>query len=85
MERDAPTAAFQTWLGRSARLKNSGDDVWLYDAEERIVDYIAYGDDTAVNTPPPASLGLWDDTYTTDLDSAVKGQSISLTPNGRGW
>ena len=48
----------------------------------RIVDYVAYGDDTAVNTPPPASLGLWDATYNTDLDNTVNGQSISLTPNG---
>ncbi len=89
--RDAPTAAFQTWLGRNIRLKNSGDDVWLYDNEGRIVDYIAYGNDTAVNTPPPASLGLWDPQYNANLDSSgnsngtngtVKGQSISLTPNG---
>ena len=82
VSRDVPTAAFQTWLGQSAKLKNTGDDVWLYDAETRIVDYIAYGNDTAVNTPPPDSLGLWDATHNQELDNTDPGQSISLTPNG---
>ena len=82
VSRDVPTAAFQTWLGQSAKLKNTGDDVWLYDTETRIVDYVAFGDDTAVNTPPPDSLSLWDATYNQELDNTDPGQSISLTPNG---
>ena len=89
VSRNVSIAAFQAWLGKSARLSNEGDDMWLYDAEGRIVDYLAYGANTAdkqpINTPPPASLGLWDadpDAYTS-LRNTAKGQSISLTPNGR--
>ena len=79
----APDAAFQTWLGQPAKLNNTGDDVWLYDDQTRIVDYIAYGSGSAVNQPPPAALNLWADTYQGDLAGAADGQSISLTPNGQ--
>ncbi len=88
VSRDVSPAAFQAWLGRSARLSNEGDDMWLYDAEGRIVDYVAYGSNTTdkqpINTPPPASLKLWDaepSSYVS-LRNTNKGQSISLTPNG---
>lgn len=79
----ASGAAFQAWLNQPPNLNNAGDDVWLYDSQLRIVDYIAYGSDSAVNTPPPDSLNLWNATYQTSLASASLGQSISLTPNGQ--
>jgi outer membrane protein OmpA-like peptidoglycan-associated protein len=82
-DRQAPKAAFQTWLGQEPKLNNEGDDVWLYDDKLGIVDYIAYGSGTAVNTPPPASLNLWDSKYQSALGKATKGQSISLSANGK--
>ncbi len=83
VSRDVP-AAFQTWLGRNPKLSNSGDDMWLYDAEGRIVDYIAYGPDNEIDSPaPPDTLGLWNKQFSNSLSSAAKGQSISLTPNGQ--
>ncbi|NEO73737.1 GEVED domain-containing protein, partial [Moorena sp. SIO3H5] len=81
-DHQAPDAAFQDWLGNAAKLNNAGEDIWLYDDELKIVDYIAYGSNNAINTPPSAGLNLWDDTYQGDLDGAATGQSISLTPNG---
>lgn len=81
-DHQAADAAFQDWLGSAAKLNNAGEDIWLYDEEFKIVDYIAYGSNNAINTPPSAELNLWDDTYQGDLDGAATGQSISLTPNG---
>lgn len=79
-------AAFQTWLNQPPKLNNTGDDVWLYDSQLRIVDYIAYGvnngSSNAINTPPPTALNLWNTTYQAVLANASAGQSISLTPNG---
>ena len=40
-ERFATGAAFQDWLGSSPKLNNTGDDVWLYDADTRVIDYMA--------------------------------------------
>ncbi|BAZ51458.1 hypothetical protein NIES4103_41070 [Nostoc sp. NIES-4103] len=79
----ATAAAFQTWLGQTPKLNNSGDDVWLYDNQNTIIDYVAYGSGSAVNTPPPSSLNLWDNTYQSSLAGASNGRSISLTPNGQ--
>jgi uncharacterized repeat protein (TIGR01451 family) len=79
----ATGATFQAWLGQSASLNNTGDDVWLYDSQTAIVDYIAYGSGTAINTPPPTSLNLWNTTYQASLSGASNGQSISLTANGQ--
>ncbi|NEO65236.1 MAG: choice-of-anchor E domain-containing protein, partial [Moorea sp. SIO4G2] len=81
-DHQAADAAFQDWLGNAGKLNNAGEDIWLYDDELKIVDYIAYGSNNAINTPPSAELNLWDDTYQRDLDGASTGQSISLTPNG---
>ncbi len=81
-DHQAADAAFQDWLGNARKLNNAGEDIWLYDDELKIVDYIAYGSDNAINTPPSAGLNLWDDTYQGDLDGAATRQSISLTPNG---
>jgi len=75
--------AFQDWAGAtSPRLNNSGDDVWLYDSQNQIIDYIAYGTANGINTPPPSSLNLWDGAYQSSLAGASSGQSISLTRNG---
>jgi uncharacterized repeat protein (TIGR01451 family) len=82
----ATGAAFQAWLGTDPKLNDSGEDLWLYDAQTQIVDYIAYGTTSnsgAINTPPPTTLNLWDSTYQSSLAGATTGQSISLTPNGQ--
>jgi uncharacterized repeat protein (TIGR01451 family) len=81
-KKQATGVAFQTWLGTDPKLNDSGDDLWLYDAQTQIVDYIAYGTANAINTQPPATLGLWNTTSQAALVSAAKGQSISLTRNG---
>ncbi|MCC5640189.1 lamin tail domain-containing protein [Nostoc sp. CHAB 5844] len=78
----ATGAAFQRGLGFSTRLTNGGDDVWLYDSQNQIIDYMAYGTGSAINTPPPSSLNLWDNTYQSSLTGASDGHSISLTRNG---
>ncbi|GBE90456.1 lamin tail domain-containing protein [Nostoc cycadae] len=78
----APDAAFQAWLGFSTRLTNGGDDVWLYDSQNQIIDYVAYGSGNAISTPPPSSLNIWDSTYQSSLSGANDAQSISLTRNG---
>jgi uncharacterized repeat protein (TIGR01451 family) len=79
----AANAAFQAWLGQSSpKLNNAGDDIWLYDSQNQIIDYIAYGTNNGINTPPPSSLNIWDSTYQSLLTGASSGQSISLTRNG---
>lgn len=79
--------AFQAWLGNAPKLRDNAEDIWLYDDQNRIIDYIAYGQNQgtaqAVIVPPPESLGLWDTTYQVALRGADNGQSISLTPNGQ--
>lgn len=86
-EQQAPEAAFQAWLGQRPKLNNTGDDIWLYDNQSQIIDYIAYGrntgSSTAINTPPPAALNLWNSTNQTTLGGVDNGQSISLTANGQ--
>ncbi|MFW9260673.1 lamin tail domain-containing protein [Nostoc sp. CALU 546] len=79
----ATAASFQAWLGQTPKLNNSGDDIWLYDNQNKIIDYIAYGSGNEVNTPPASVLNLWDNTYQSSLIGASNGQSISLTPNGQ--
>jgi uncharacterized repeat protein (TIGR01451 family) len=84
-ERLASGATFQAWLGQVPKLRNDGDDVWLYDANTKIIDYMAYGSSSsgAINTRPNASLNLWNIAHQFNLNGAANGQSISLTPNGR--
>ncbi|NJO94735.1 MAG: lamin tail domain-containing protein [Pleurocapsa sp. CRU_1_2] len=81
-DHDATGATFQAWLGRMPKLNNIGDDIWLYDANTRIIDYMAYGTGADINIRPDSSLGFWDSTYENNLGGAASGQSISLTPNG---
>jgi uncharacterized repeat protein (TIGR01451 family) len=77
--RTASDATFQAWLGQAPKLADAGDDVWLHDAQNRVVDYVAYGTG-GLNTPPPAALGLWGGSNAPA--TATNGQSLSLTPNG---
>jgi uncharacterized repeat protein (TIGR01451 family) len=85
-EHSAAGAAFQAWLSKSAKLNDIGDDVWLYDASTKVIDYMAYGKNTStsmgINTRLDPALNLWNNTYEDKLDVAANGQSISLTPNG---
>ena len=84
--KQAPNAAYQFYAEQSPKLRDGGDDIWLYDTKTRIVDYVAYGlnrgGSTAISTPPDPSFNLWNDTYQDDLRRVDRGQSISLTPNG---
>ncbi|MFM2313105.1 MAG: hypothetical protein RLZZ04_2381, partial [Cyanobacteriota bacterium] len=81
-EHSAIGATFQAWLSQSPKLNNAGDDVWLYDANTKVIDYMAYGlsSSGAINTRP--SFNFWNSTYENKLDDPLPGQSISLTPNG---
>ncbi len=79
----ATGAAFQAWLGQTPKLNNLGDDIWLYDNQNQIIDYVAYGSGNEINTPPASVLNLWDNTYQSSLIGVNAGQSISLTPNGQ--
>ncbi len=81
-DRQATGAAFEAWLGNAPKLNNTGDDIWLYDPDSKIVDYVAYGSGDAINTPPPTSFNLWESTHQSALAGASDGQSISLTKNG---
>ncbi|MEM1393657.1 MAG: lamin tail domain-containing protein, partial [Cyanobacteria bacterium P01_H01_bin.150] len=78
----ASGAKFQDWLDNAPKLNNTGDDIWLYDGDNKIIDYVAYGSGTAINQTLPSSLNLWDSTHQAALAGANKGQSISLTKNG---
>ena len=79
--RNATGATFQAWLGQGANLNDSGDDVWLVDSSNRIIDYVVYGSGGGINGSPPVSLGLWG-TMNAPTTGIAVGQSISLTPNG---
>ncbi|MBD2356976.1 DUF11 domain-containing protein [Tolypothrix sp. FACHB-123] len=70
-------------MGQTPKLNNSGDDLWLYDNQNQVIDYIAYGSANEINLPPATVLNLWDNTYQSSLTGTNIGQSISLTPNGQ--
>jgi fimbrial isopeptide formation D2 family protein len=76
-----PDVAFQAWLKQAPSLNNSGDDVWLYDSQTKIVDYMAYGTGTAISTR--STLNIWNTANESLLLTPDKGKSLSLTPNGR--
>ena len=79
--RNAAGASFQAWLNQSPKLNHQGDDIWLFDSNTDLIDYVAYGVNNAINTRPD-SWAQWDSTHEDKLDGAPTGQSISLTPNG---
>ncbi|MBW4616277.1 MAG: hypothetical protein KME21_23985 [Desmonostoc vinosum HA7617-LM4] len=70
-------------MRQTPKLNNLGDDIWLYDNQDKIIDYVAYGSANEINTPPASVLNLWNNTYQASLVGASNGQSISLTPNGQ--
>jgi uncharacterized repeat protein (TIGR01451 family) len=82
-DKQATGASYQFYLNQIQKLNNEGEDIWLYDAQTRIVDYIAYGSDNSIKTPPDSALNLWQNTYQASLKTVATGQSISLTPNGQ--
>jgi hypothetical protein len=57
-----------------------GDDLWVFDADGLLVDYIAWDDGTGRGhvDRPPAALGIWDPAVEQTLASVAPGQSISL-------
>ncbi|QXE21456.1 hypothetical protein B6N60_00130 [Richelia sinica FACHB-800] len=79
----ATNAAFQDWLGNNPKLNNTGDDIWLYDNQNKVIDYIAYGTGGEINQTPASVLNLWNDVNQSNLANASVNQSISLTPNGQ--
>lgn len=84
---NASGATFQAWLNQTPKLRNRGDDVWLYDTDTSVIDYVAYGSNSvnirSVNIrPDPDFWDQWDSSDETSLAGASSGQSISLTPNG---
>ena len=81
LQRNAAGASFQAWLNKAPKLNNSGDDIWLFDTNTELVDYVAYGRNNAINARPE-SWAQWDNNHEDKLDGAPEGQSISLTPNG---
>lgn len=78
--KNAVNAKAQFYVGKKVMLNDNGDDIWLFDADNKIVDYVAYGSDNAINDQSYLPSGFWSDNAPS---GANKGQSISLTPNGK--
>ena len=78
--KNATNAAAQFYAGKNFALNNDGDDIWLFDDNNRLVDYMAYGSDNAINDQSYLPSGFWDGNNAPA--GATYGQSISLTPNG---
>ncbi|MBD2665273.1 hypothetical protein H6G73_12480 [Richelia sinica FACHB-800] len=57
--------------------------MWLYDNQNKVIDYIAYGTGGEINQTPASVLNLWNDVNQSNLANASVNQSISLTPNGQ--
>ena len=78
-----PSTALQFWLGHTDnRLRNAGDDLWLYDTSLEIVDYMAWGTGAGINTRPSPLAAFWDASAEAGLAVTPSGTSISLTPDG---
>ncbi|MDH3398771.1 MAG: lamin tail domain-containing protein, partial [Acidimicrobiia bacterium] len=75
----APGAAFQDWMGLKGKITNSGDQIYLLDSGDGLIDYVAFGGGDGGPVPP---VSEWDATYQASLAGAATAQSISLTPNG---
>jgi len=75
----APEAAAQFYVNRSPTLTDDGDDLWLFDAQGRIVDYMAYGSGSRINDQSALPPGMWG---ANALRSYVKGQSLAVSPDG---
>ncbi|NNF55448.1 MAG: tandem-95 repeat protein, partial [Acidimicrobiales bacterium] len=79
--RKAPQADVELYANaNNSALKASKDDMWLFEPNLDIVDYVAWG---SVDNPPPQPLAdFWDDSNQAVLNAAGFGTSISLTANG---
>ncbi len=77
----------ELWAGGSTLLDSAGDELWLYDEGYELVDFVAWGPDTAANRNgnPPDALGVWDPLPNNEgaLIPVAFGQSLSLAPNGQ--
>ena len=76
--KDASHAAAQFYVGEPPRLSDSGDDLWLFDARGRIVDYMAYGSGSRINDQRALPPGMWQGNA---RRSTRKGQSLSVSPD----
>lgn len=80
----AAYASFQAWLRNAPKLNDTGDDLWLYEQTASglvLVDYVAIGTGSGINGGAPSTL--WDAAYSANLGNVVRGQSVSLSPNGQ--
>ncbi|WP_169333058.1 lamin tail domain-containing protein [Thiolinea disciformis] len=80
----AAYASFQAWLRNAPKLNDTGDDVWLYEQTASglaLVDYVAIGTGSGINSGAPSTL--WDAAYSASLSNVMRGQSVSLGPNGQ--
>ncbi len=60
-----------------------GDDIWLYDDTGALVAYVAWGDDTHVDStiddrPPITAFGLWDPSFESELDFSQTPYATSI-------
>jgi hypothetical protein len=76
----------ELWAGGTTLLDAAGDELWLYDGDFKLVDFVAWGSDAAPsrNGNPPDPLGIWDPLPNNEaaLIPAALGRSLSLAPNG---
>jgi uncharacterized repeat protein (TIGR01451 family) len=70
------------WAGDPNAALAGGDDLWLFDDDFGLVDYVAWGFGGNINDPPAPLASWWDDSNQVALGLAGGGQSISLTANG---
>lgn len=68
-------------------LDNAGDDVWILDANGRLVAYVAWGNSGQgqLGTPPRQQLGIWEPRNQgplNDLNNLRVGESIALATDG---
>jgi len=77
--KNAINAKAQFYVGKGVKLNDNGDDIWLFDSENKIVDYVAYGSDAAINNQSALPANFWQNNVNANPNS---GQSIALTPNG---
>ncbi len=64
---------------------NEGDDIWLWDPNGLLVDFVAWDDGSGgdhIASRPPVELGIWDVTVESRLASAGDGRSISRAGPG---
>ncbi len=82
----APSADHQVHADTGSRnALRARDDLFLYDDNDLLVAYIAWGDPTdpggEVASQPPVDWGLWDDSFEISLQTAEQ-RSISLATDG---